>query len=167
MAALVVGLAACSSASQTTPGSAYGTTAATPTKSAAAPMKLAAVLTVKKTKIGDVLANDKGDTLYWYSKDVKGKQSNCTGGCLTEWPAVAGTPVPSNGMKLPGTLGTITRTGGQLQATYNGYPLYTYAGDAAPGDTTGNDVGGVWHVITISASATATTSPSARSNSGY
>ncbi|MGD0557941.1 MAG: hypothetical protein ABSA93_23535 [Streptosporangiaceae bacterium] len=149
VAGLVVGLAACSSASQTTPGSAYGTTAAaTPTRSAAAPMKLAAVLTIEKTKIGDVLANDKGDTLYWYSKDVKGKQSNCTGGCLTEWPALPGTPIPSHGEKFAGVLGTITRPGGQVQATYNGYPLYTYAGDTAPGDTTGNDVGGVWHVIT-------------------
>jgi predicted lipoprotein with Yx(FWY)xxD motif len=165
MAGLVVGLAACSSASQTTPGSAYGTTPAATTTKAAAPMRLAAVLKIEKTKLGDVLANDKGDTLYWYSKDVKGKQSNCTGSCLTAWPAVAGTPVPGSGVKLTGTLGTITRPGGQLQATYNGYPLYTYAADAAAGQTAGNDAGGVWHVITISASAT--TSPSASNNSGY
>jgi len=151
-AALVCALAACSSASQTTPGSAYGATsgpavAASPS-GVSVPMRVATILTIKKTKLGDVLANAKGRTLYWYSKDVRGKKSNCTGGCLTAWPAVTGTPVPASGTKFAGTLGSITRPGGVVQATYNGYPLYTYSGDTAPGQATGNGLGGVWHVIT-------------------
>jgi hypothetical protein len=51
-------------------------------------------------------------------------------------------------VQLAGKLGTITRPGGVVQATYNGYPLYTYAQDMAPGQTTGNGVTGAWHVIT-------------------
>lgn len=143
-------LAACSAASQTTPGSAYGATPAAPASSAAAgaPMRKAAILSIRKTRIGDVLTNASGQTLYWYGKDVKGRMSDCTGGCLTAWPAVTGYPVVKAGLKLSGVLGTITRPGGVVQATYNGYPLYTYSGDTAPGQTTGNGAGGEWHVIT-------------------
>jgi predicted lipoprotein with Yx(FWY)xxD motif len=152
---LAIGLTACSSASQTTPGSAYGTST-TPAASAAAthstaPMIAETVLTIKKTAIGDVLANDKGQTLYWYGKDVKGQKSNCTGGCLTTWPAATGEPVAAAGVKLGGVLGEISRGGGVKQATYNGYPLYTYTGDTAPGQTNGNGAGGEWHVISGSA----------------
>ena len=51
-------------------------------------------------------------------------------------------------MQLTGKLGAITRPGGVVQATYNGYPLYTYARDMAPGQATGNGAAGAWHVIT-------------------
>jgi predicted lipoprotein with Yx(FWY)xxD motif len=146
--AIALGLTACSTASQTTPGAAYGTTPAATRSAVSAPMRAVTTVTIRKTKIGYVLANAKGQTLYWYSKDVKGKRSECTAGCLTAWPAVTGTPVPASGVKLNGKLGTITRPGGITQATYNGYPLYTYSGDTAPGQTTGNGAGGVWHVIT-------------------
>ena len=106
-------------------------------------------LTIRKTKIGYVLANSGGYTLYWYSKDVKGSGSSaCTGQCLSAWPAVTGKPAAASGIKLNGMLGTITRPGGVTQVTYNGYPLYTYAGDSGPGDTGGSGIGGVWHVIT-------------------
>jgi predicted lipoprotein with Yx(FWY)xxD motif len=150
--AVALGLTACASASQTTPGSAYGPTStatamarATATASAAPAAKT--VVTIRKAAIGDVLTDAAGRTLYWYSKDVPGKKSVCTGGCLTVWPAVTGKPVAAAGIKLNGVLGTIDRGGGVVQATYNGYPLYTYTGDTAAGQTSGNDVGGVWHVI--------------------
>jgi hypothetical protein len=84
-----------------------------------------------------------------YSRDVKGGgRSVCTGQCLSAWPAVTGKPAAVSGIKLNGILGTIARPGGVVQATYNGYPLYTYAGDSGPGATAGNGVGGVWHMIT-------------------
>ena len=144
------------------PGAAYGTTAAaTPTSSSSMPASPAvsasgapmiparAVLTVQKTKIGYVLATGTGMTVYWFSKDAKGSgKSACTGTCATSWPAVTGMPVPAAGVTLSGKLGTITRPGGVVQATYNGYPLYIYAGDASPGQASGNGAGGVWHVIT-------------------
>ena len=130
-------------------GTAYGTT------SAAAPTTMTPVspakdlLTVRKTGAGYVLATSTGRTIYWYSVDTKGSgKSTCTGTCLAAWPAVTGAPVAAPGVQLAGKLGTITRPGGVVQATYNGYPLYTYAQDMAPGQTTGNGVTGAWHVIT-------------------
>lgn len=130
-------------------GTAYGTPpAAKPTTMT--PMSPAKdLLTVRKTGAGYVLATSTGRTIYWYSVDTKGSgESTCTGTCLAAWPAVTGAPVAAPGVQLAGQLGTITRPGGVVQATYNGYPLYTYAQDMAPGQTTGNGVTGAWHVIT-------------------
>jgi predicted lipoprotein with Yx(FWY)xxD motif len=107
-----------------------------------------AALTIKNTKIGPVLTDAKGDTLYWYSKDTKDGPSTCTGACLAAWPAVLGQAVAAPGVKFAGQLGDVTDAGGAIQATYNGYPLYTYKDDMAPGQTTGNGAGGVWHAIT-------------------
>jgi predicted lipoprotein with Yx(FWY)xxD motif len=150
-------VAACGTTSAT-PGAAYGTDPASASASAPAPKSVLpmipakATLTVRKAKIGYVLATGAGRTVYWYGRDVKGSgKSSCTGGCLSAWPAVTGMPEAAHGVKLSGKLGSITRPGGVVQATYNGYPLYTYAADMAPGDTMGNGVGGVWHVITGSA----------------
>jgi Secreted repeat of unknown function len=70
---------------------------------------------------------------------------------------------------LTDKLGTITRSGGVVQATYNGYPLYTYGGDMSAGQTSGNGVGGVWHVITgaaLSASPASAASASAHDQPG-
>ncbi|MFI5067879.1 MAG: hypothetical protein ACHP9Z_28410, partial [Streptosporangiales bacterium] len=89
-----------------------------------------------KTAIGPVLADSKGLTLYWFSKDTR-MTSACTGGCATAWPPLLGKPMAAMGVHLTGQLGTITRSGGILQATYKGHPLYTYAGDMAPGQTKG------------------------------
>jgi predicted lipoprotein with Yx(FWY)xxD motif len=145
-------VAACGTTSAT-PGAAYGTNPASASASASKstmPMIPAkAMLTVRKTKIGYVLATAAGRTVYWYGHDVKDSgKSSCTSGCLSAWPAVTGMPEAAPGVKLSGKLGSITRPGGVVQATYNGYPLYTYASDMAPGDTLGNGVGGVWHVFT-------------------
>lgn len=152
-----------SSAKAANPGNAYG---ARSTAGAAAPMQTGTVLTIKKTSIGYVLTNSKGFVLYWLSKDDKGVKSVCTGNCLTAWPAVTGQPTIASGIKLNGFIGTITRPGGVIQATYNGYPLYTYAGDKAPGQTSGNGEAGVWHVITGKVLTSMTSSASSGSGSG-
>lgn len=176
-ASLAACLAAACGTTSPVPGAAYGSTSAAPV-SAASPSAAAApktpaktVLTVRKTKIGSVLATSTGQTVYWFGKDVKGSgKSACSGPCLAAWPVVTGTPVAAAGLRLAGKLGTITRPGGVLQATYNGYPLYTYAMDLTPGQTLGNDAAGVWHVITgpalspPAASAGAAPSPAARSS---
>lgn len=155
--ALAVTLSACASSPSSSAGSAYGgstpTSATGPTTSsgtgAMTSQPKTAMLTIRKTKIGYVLANARGYTLYWYSKDVKGGGSSaCAGQCLSTWPAFTGKPAAASGIKLNGILGTITGIGGTVQATYNGYPLYTYAGDSGPGATAGNGIGGVWHVVT-------------------
>ena len=181
---LVPVLAACGPSS-TTPGSAYGSSSAYPTTSASSGsasgmgtsgtsstgMTKTVTLTIKTTKIGKVLADAKGDTLYWYAKDMKGGPSTCTGGCLSAWPVVAGKPVAAMGVAFAGKLGSVTDAGGTVQATYNGYPLYTYAEDMTPGETSGNGAGGVWHVITgqylVSSMSGSGSSGSGSSGSGY
>ena len=106
---------------------------------------------LKARNVGGVnlLTNAKGLTLYWFAPDTATK-SVCYGSCAAYWPPVTGTP--SAGPGVTGTLGTITRTDGTTQATYDGHPLYTYIGDSAPGQASGNNLnlnGGLWHEVPI------------------
>jgi predicted lipoprotein with Yx(FWY)xxD motif len=106
---------------------------------------------LKARTIGGVnlLTNAKGFTLYWFAPDTPTK-SACYGSCAAYWPPVTGTP--SAGPGVTGTLGTINRTDGTKQATYDGHPLYTYIGDSAPGTASGNNInlnGGLWHDVPI------------------
>ena len=97
-----------------------------------------------------VLTNAKGFTLYWFAPDTSTK-SNCNGSCAAIWPPVKG-PVTA-GPGVTGKLGTIKRSDGSTQATYDGHPLYTYVGDTAPGQARGNGLnlnGGLWHEVTVS-----------------
>ena len=162
-------LTACGTA--TTPGSAYDgattTAMSSPSPAASAPAsgmsstaaRSSAVLTVRKTPIGYVLANANGYTVYWFAKDPRGgSHPACAGTCLLAWFPVKGHPVRADGVTPGGNLGCITRPGGVMQATYNGYPLYTFGSDSAPGMTNGNGSGGAWHVIRVKAPA-ATSAP--------
>jgi predicted lipoprotein with Yx(FWY)xxD motif len=106
---------------------------------------------LKTTTIGGmtVLTNARGFTLYSFAPDTP-TTSKCYGSCAAYWPPVTGTTAASPG--LPGTIGTITRTGGARQLTYNGHPLYTYIGDSAPGQANGNNLnlnGGLWHEVAV------------------
>jgi len=97
-----------------------------------------------------VLANGKGFTLYSFAPDTPAA-SKCYGSCAAYWPPVTGSPAAGSG--LPGKTGTIKRTDGSLQLTYNGHPLYTYIGDSAPGQASGNNLnlnGGLWLVVPAS-----------------
>jgi len=115
-----------------------------------------------------VLTNAQGSTLYWFAPDTASK-SNCTGSCAQIWPPEKGPATAAAGVS--GTLGTITRSDGTVQATYDGHPLYTYTADSAPGQANGNGVnanGGVWHEVTVSgAPAPATTPTSGGGGYGY
>jgi predicted lipoprotein with Yx(FWY)xxD motif len=100
-----------------------------------------------------VLTNSQGFTLYWFVPDTSAK-SNCNGSCATFWPPVKGPATAGTG--VTGKLGTITRSDGSTQATYNGHPLYTYKADTAPGQANGNGInssGGVWHEVTATGGA--------------
>ncbi len=119
---------------------------------AASPRPAAAGGTLRAATIAGVrvLTNSRGFTLYWFAPDTP-TQSRCNNSCATYWPPVAGHA--SAGSGIPGKFGTITRSDGSLQATYNGHPLYTYVGDSAPGQAHGNNLnlnGGVWHEVVIS-----------------
>ena len=97
-----------------------------------------------------VLTNAKGFTLYWFAPD-KPNKSVCYGSCAAYWPPVKGPVTLSAG--VAGKIGTIKRSDGSLQATYNGHPLYTYVADTAPGQAKGNKLnlnGGLWYEVTVS-----------------
>jgi len=99
-------------------------------------------------RLGQYLIASNGMTVYTYAKDSAGK-SNCTGTCAVNWPPYtvpAGTTLNLQA-GVTGAISTITRAGGSTQVTYNGRPLYFYAKDTKPGDTTGQGIGGVWYVV--------------------
>lgn len=94
-------------------------------------------------KLGTILTDPKGMTLYTYTKDTTGV-SNCSGGCLQAWPAYV---AKSQTGTFPANISVIKRTDGTLQYAWKGMPLYYFASDTKPGDTTGQGVGGVWFVV--------------------
>jgi predicted lipoprotein with Yx(FWY)xxD motif len=97
-----------------------------------------------------VLTNAKGFTLYWFAPDSP-TASRCYSSCAAYWPPVIGAPTAGSG--VTGKLGTIKRSDGSIQATYDRHPLYTYVGDSAPGEANGNGLnlnGGLWHEMTAS-----------------
>jgi predicted lipoprotein with Yx(FWY)xxD motif len=160
VAAAAAVLAACSSSGTSSTSSGSGSTS---TSSPAA----ATAGSLKTTTIGGatVLTNSKGFTLYSFAPDTSTK-SNCNGTCAQFWPPVQG-PATASGVK--GTFGTIKRSDGSTQATFDGHPLYTFAADTAPGQAKGNGLneqGGVWHEITTSGSA-APVSTSSSGGGGY
>ena len=116
----------------------------------------AAAGSLKTAKIGGatVLTSAKGFTLYSFAPDTS-TMSRCNGTCAQNWPPVKGA---ASAPGVTGTFGTIKRSDGSAQATFDGHPLYTFAGDTAPGQNKGNGLnaaGGLWHEITTSGSVTA------------
>ncbi len=93
------------------------------------------------TKMGKILANAKGMTLYTFDKDAMGK-SNCDEACLKKWPAFHAAAKA----KAEGEWTLVKAADGKEMWAYEGKPLYTFAGDKKPGDMTGDGVGGVWHI---------------------
>jgi predicted lipoprotein with Yx(FWY)xxD motif len=109
-----------------------------------------ALLKIVKIHGVAVVTNAQGYTLYWFAPDTPTK-STCYGTCAAYWPPLTGNPVAGPG--VTGRLGTIERSGGETQVTYDGHPLYTYVGDSAPGQANGNDInlnGGLWYEMAAS-----------------
>ncbi|MEV7794776.1 hypothetical protein [Streptomyces sp. NPDC087512] len=144
---LTAALAGCSDSSDNSSRTGYGTT---PSASASASPTQATVDTKSAGKLGTILVDDKGRTLYLFLADKKNK-SNCNGDCAKTWPPflTKGKPKAGKGAdeKL---LDTTKRSDGNEQVTYNGHPLYHYSGDTKPGQTNGQDLnqfGAVWYVV--------------------
>lgn len=97
------------------------------------------------TDLGSILVDAEGFTLYIFTNDTGG-ESTCYDACADTWPPVPGDVTVSPDLDAS-IFGTTTREDGSEQLTVNGMPLYLYAPDAAPGDTTGQGVGGVWFVV--------------------
>jgi predicted lipoprotein with Yx(FWY)xxD motif len=166
MLAGLLTLAACGSSGNS--GSASSTTPKS--GSTGSPVASGPGIKTASTKLGTVLTNSKGFTLYWFAIDTPTK-SNCNGSCTSYWPPVKGPVKAASGVSLPGKFGTITRSDGSIQATYDGHPLYTYTGDATPGQTSGNGLnlsGGLWYAMTPSGAKPAPApKASSSSSSGY
>jgi len=109
--------------------------------------------TAQSDEYGAYLVDGEGMALYLFTRDTQGTDgtaavSACTGGCLQAWPRVTTTDMPTaSGDADAALLGTI-EVDGVMQVTYNGWPLYYYAMDMMPGDTTGQERGGVWFLLT-------------------
>jgi len=108
---------------------------------AAGPAVAAAPAHPVKTAKGQVLADARGMTLYTFDKDKPG-QSNCNGKCAEKWPALK----VEAGAEPAGDWSVVSRSDGSKMWAYRGKPLYTWAKDKKPGQTTGDGVGKLWHV---------------------
>ena len=172
---LALGVAACG-------GSDNGATAATPSMTSSSGSSVsqtsssgsATVSSASAGGLGTVLVDSQGNTLYLFEKDT-GSKSTCFGACATSWPPLRSDGKPTAGSGANASmLGTTPRSDGKPQVTYDGHPLYTFAGDQGPGQTTGQGVnafGALWYVvapdgtaITGSGSSTSTSSSSGGSS---
>ena len=140
-AALALTVAGCSNGS----GRSSGAAPAAPTPTASS-----ATVSAQPTSLGMIIVNAQGRTVYVFAND-KASASTCTGACAANWPFVlAPASLPASLPGVTGMLGTTTRTGGARQLTIAGHPVYTFAGDSAPGQTTGQGkvaFGGLWTVV--------------------
>jgi predicted lipoprotein with Yx(FWY)xxD motif len=112
------------------------------------PIKPASLAVTQTADLGSFLVDNNGNTLYLYTKDAT-NSTVCYDKCEQYWPPLLTLDKPKLGPGVDASLlGTTQRQDGTTQVTYNGWPLYYYAKDAGPGDTTGQGVDQVWYVIT-------------------
>ena len=111
----------------------------------------ASVVSTKTSSLGTFLVDGNGRALYLWDAD-HGSKSTCSGACAQAWPPLTTTATPkASGAVKASLLGTTKRTDGTSEVTYAGHPLYYFAGDAQPGQTTGqgsNGFGAPWWVVT-------------------
>ncbi|MDQ1457618.1 MAG: hypothetical protein QOH28_3238 [Actinomycetota bacterium] len=157
----LITLAACGSSKTSVtpaaqPSAPTSTTAPTPTTKRSGTSSAPVVMTASTAKLGSVLVDGKGMTLYTLTNG--GKQVPCTGQCASFWPPLLLPPDTMTALGASGVigLGTASAAGG-LQVTENGARLYRFSIDKAPGDTNGEGIssfGGVWHVVQAGSKAT-------------
>jgi predicted lipoprotein with Yx(FWY)xxD motif len=176
--AVSLALAACgssnnssgSNSSSSSASTAAATTSATTTSTTDTGGSAAqAVKTASNAKLGaTVLVSSRGLTIYHLSGEGPGKFLCTSAECEAHWPPVyapSGTHASASGAGVPG-LGTVKRPDGKEQLAYRGEPLYTFAGDSAPGEANGQGIKdvGTWSAVTVSAGGNAS-SPAGAANS--
>ena len=128
----------------------YGGPAPQPSQPSPSQTNSTAKVELQKTKLGNVLANGSGRTLYLFKKD-KGTKSSCSGACASAWPPLTTTGKPKAGRGISASkLGTTSRGGGVKQVTYNGHPLYRFIKDTGARQTHGQGLkafGAEWYVL--------------------
>ncbi|MEU1349145.1 hypothetical protein ACFYPA_21900 [Streptomyces sp. NPDC005775] len=170
-AATTVGLLAAVLGGCSDGGGNSGSASATPS---ATGTRAAGTVAAASSPLGTILVDGEGRTLYLWEADTT-SESTCDGDCATSWPpvTVSGKPVAGKGVKAA-LLGTTTRDDGREEITYNGHPLYRYAGDTSAGDTHGqgsNGFGAAWYVLDVAGNKITKVPPSpsdsASANGGY
>jgi len=119
------------------------------------PSGVPATVGITKSSLGSIVVNSNSRTLYLFTADV-GTQSSCNGACVAKWPPLLATGKLTAGKGLTAAkLGTIPRSAGTRQITYNGHPLYLFVKDKKPGDVKGQGViafGAAWFALSPSGS---------------
>jgi predicted lipoprotein with Yx(FWY)xxD motif len=144
--------AACSSAGSSSPAASSTPAGASAPSSApasgGASASGATVITTASSSAGTFLTSGSGRAIYLWAKDTGG-MSACTGACASAWPPVTGTATAAGSAKAS-DLGTITRSDGTKQVTYDGHPLYYFVGDSGPGTASGqgsDNFGAKWWLV--------------------
>jgi predicted lipoprotein with Yx(FWY)xxD motif len=135
---------------QTTTAGATGTISTATSSTGTASQIAYTVGLAYSSSLGSYLINGSGFTIYMFTTDKPNAgTSACYGGCAAFWAAVSVSSLVIPPGLNSSSFGTITRTGGQTQVTYQGWPLYTYAGDKSAGQTKGQGVDGTWFAATV------------------
>lgn len=109
----------------------------------------AATIEVASSDLGDIIVDADGNALYMFEPDEEANgEPTCYDECAATWPPLeaTGDPVAGSGLD-PALVGTVERTDGPVQVTYNGLPLYHFANDEAAGETNGQGLNEVWWVL--------------------
>ncbi|MEX0667791.1 MAG: hypothetical protein WD313_05625, partial [Acidimicrobiia bacterium] len=117
-----------------------------------APAEAGGSVVVASTDLGDILQDGEGRTLYLFNPDTQSGEPTCYDDCAEQWPPFVEEGTAGDGVDAS-LLTTATRTDGGVQVVYNGWPLYYFAGDAAPGDTNGQGLNDIWWVVDASGNA--------------
>jgi predicted lipoprotein with Yx(FWY)xxD motif len=133
-----------------------GCGSSSPSTSASPSPAATTIAVATNSKLGQILVDGKGITVYLFVKDT-GASSTCYTSCAQIWPPVLTSGPPQAGTGATASLlGTTTRTDGKVEVTYAGHPLYYFVSDKLPGDATGQGIdnfGGLWWVLTPSGAA--------------
>jgi predicted lipoprotein with Yx(FWY)xxD motif len=151
------------------------TTAATAAPTTAAPATAPdSVKLTTNPQYGQILTDASGMTLYYFVRDSVGAgRTACTGSCATNWPPFYTAAIQVSAPLSAGDFATFTRSDGQMQVSYMGWPLYHYAGDKTAGDTNGYGFNKLWYVmsptgvVTLTPTTTVPTTPAYSSGGGY
>ena len=155
LATIAIAAAGCGDSSDGGRNAAYPAPASTPASSSADSSRPASV-DLASSKLGKILVDGQGRTLYLFEADT-GMASTCDDACASVWPPLVTTGQPIAGPGVAAAkLGTSKRSDGTSAVTYNGHPLYRFAGDSAPGQTTGqgsDEFGAEWYGLSAGGEA--------------